>query len=190
MTTGQRIVHTVLQARWVLLFAVLLLTGIAGLGASRVGVDNAVDIWFVDDDPALVAYRDFLETFGNDEVVVTAVFDETSGMYTEQGLQQVHAVAEAARATDGIGTARSMVDVTGVRGGPGTLDIGPAIEDWPIDAQDAAEAKTAIETDPLLSRLTDPDGQTGLVLAEMAAMGDIDQRRDAAAVNERAERLG
>ena len=179
MTTGQRIVHAVLQARWMLLLAVLLLTGIAGVGASRVGVDNAVDIWFVDDDPALVAYRDFLETFGNDEVVVTAVFDETSGMYTEQGLQQIHAVAEAARATDGIGTARSMVDVTGVRGGPGTLDIGPAIEDWPIDAQDAAEAKAAIETDPLLSRLTDPDGQTGLVLAEMAAMGDIDQRRDA-----------
>ena len=121
--------------RWVLLLAVLLLTGIAGMGASRVGVDNAVDIWFVDDDPALVAYRDFLETFGNDEVVVTAVFDETSRMYTEQGLQQIHAVAEAARATDGIGTARSMVDVTGVRSGPGTLDIGPAIEDWPIDAQ-------------------------------------------------------
>ena len=51
----------------------LLATILAGVAASGVGVDNAVHIWFVDDDPALLAYQDFQEEFGNDEVVVIGV---------------------------------------------------------------------------------------------------------------------
>ena len=45
--------------RFALLALIALLTGLAGVGASGVGVDNAVEIWFVDDDPTLQAYQRF-----------------------------------------------------------------------------------------------------------------------------------
>ena len=45
---------------------------LSGWAALGVGVDNAVEIWFVDDDPALLAYQSFQEEFGNDEVVAIA----------------------------------------------------------------------------------------------------------------------
>jgi predicted RND superfamily exporter protein len=186
MTAGERIVDVVLRARWAWLLAVLALTAVAGAAAARVGVDNAVDIWFVEDDPALVAYRDFQETFGNDEVVVTAVFEADGGVFTPDGLARVRRVADAARATDGVAGARSIVDATGARGGPGVLDIGPAVDGWPVGPDAAAAAREAITSDPLLSRMVAGGGDASLVFAEMAAMDDIDQRRDGVLADYRA----
>ncbi|GAA3956624.1 efflux RND transporter permease subunit [Hymenobacter antarcticus] len=59
----------------------LALTGVAcvvlwpGVQAALV-VDNNLSAWFLTDDPALAAYRDFQGRFGNDEVVVVVVKDD------------------------------------------------------------------------------------------------------------------
>ena len=41
-------------------------------------VDNDLSAWFLTNDPALSAYRDFQSRFGNDEVVIIVVKDEQS----------------------------------------------------------------------------------------------------------------
>ena len=61
-------------------YYLLLLTFVAGVylwpGAqSALVVDNSLTTWFLEDDPALTAYHNFQERFGNDEVVIVMVKD-------------------------------------------------------------------------------------------------------------------
>ncbi len=62
-------------------YFLLLLTLTAGVFLwpgvqSALVVDNSLTVWFLEDAPTLVAYRDFQERFGNDEVVIVMVKDE------------------------------------------------------------------------------------------------------------------
>ena len=76
MNRPQAIVGWVQRHRWPMLLLVVGLSIASVWGAMKVGVDNAVDIWFPGDDPALEAYRGFQQTFGNDEVVIVAAVSE------------------------------------------------------------------------------------------------------------------
>jgi len=153
----------------VLIAVMAVMTGLAVLGSAKVGVDNAVEVWFPGDDPALVAYHGFLDTFGNDEVVVIGVHS-TDGILTEDGLRQIAAVGEAAEQVTGIARVRSIVTEPFVRGSLNSLEVAPI--------QGAQEATALLGVDPLASALVSEDQRTALVLAEMEAMGDIDARRD------------
>lgn len=62
------------RIRWVFLL-ITLLTGVGlwpGVRAALV-VDNSLAIWFLKGDPALAAYEEFRQKFGNDEVVIVVV---------------------------------------------------------------------------------------------------------------------
>ncbi len=51
----------------------LLLVGLMATGLPGLRVDNSFEIWFPEDDSAMVSYRNFLSEFGNDEVVVLGI---------------------------------------------------------------------------------------------------------------------
>ena len=97
MTAADRIVASIVRLRTQLLLLVMVVTGLAMLGLTRVGVDNAVEVWFPSDDPALLDYQDFLGTFGNDEVVVIGVHS-ADGIVSEDGLAKVRAVCRGSLA--------------------------------------------------------------------------------------------
>lgn len=71
--------------------------------------DNSLSVWFVDDDPALVAYRDFLETFGNDEAIVIA-YEAASG-WTPAEAEAQRALAAQLRVMDGIAEVLSAGEI-------------------------------------------------------------------------------
>ena len=159
---ADRIVASIVRRRTQLLLLVMVATGLAMLGLTRVGVDNAVEVWFPSDDPALLDYHDFLGTFGNDEVVVIGVYS-ADGIVSEDGLAKVKAVGEAAERVQGIARVRSIVTEPLVRGDLGSLEVAPI-----SDPEDAARV---LERDPLVSAMVADDQRTALVLAEMEAKG-------------------
>jgi len=166
------------QQRSRLLVAVLVLLTLASLsGAVRVGVDNAVDIWFPDDDPALKAYQAFQEEFGNDEVVVIGVH-APDGVASPEGLATVRQITQRASEVQGVAKVRSLITTPSIRGGLGTLQVGPVVGEAST-ASDPALISAAVRDDPLMRQLLSADGKTTVVLAEMEAMDDIDARRDA-----------
>lgn len=175
MTLGERWIEAVLRLRWVVLAVVAVVTGVAAWGALRVGVDNSVEVWFVDDDPALAAYHRFQGVFGNDEVVAIAVRRE-EGVLTPEGLALLKAVGDAAAGVEGIARVTSLATVDDIRSYPDpdgieVLDVGPLVRDGKVDA-------AKVLADPLLAgRLVSADGKTGLVVAQLAAMDDVDARR-------------
>jgi len=51
---------------------IALVTIVAALQASKVTFQNTIEVWFVDDDPALANYEEFGVHFEADETVVLA----------------------------------------------------------------------------------------------------------------------
>ena len=52
----------------VVLVAVLLITAGAGIAARDVRFESAIEVWFLESDPALVTYDAFTEWFAADEM--------------------------------------------------------------------------------------------------------------------------
>ncbi len=171
---AERWISAIAKRRRTMQVLLIVVTVVAAFGASRLGVDNAVDIWFPQDDPALAEYRQFLDTYGNDEVVVIAVHDSTN-ILSDDGLKRIGAIADVARGVDGIASVRSIVDEPIVRGDATSLYVG--------SVRDAAEAAQLLGKDPVVDSLVSADRTTALVLAEMAVTDEIDARRDGILLN-------
>ena len=59
--------------RFLLSVLVLLVTLLAAQQLASLGVSNSLEIWYPQDDPELINYREFQATYGSDEIVVLAV---------------------------------------------------------------------------------------------------------------------
>ena len=178
MNIGERIVALLYDHRWVSLALVVLITGVLGALATRVGVDNAVEIWFLDDDPALVAYHDFQETYGNDEVVVLAVHDE-DGIIDAEGIALLRELGSRAEAVDGIAEATSIGTELTIDAGSLFIDIDRLVPEDLAEVEDWEAQRARVLADPLVNgTLVSPDGKTALVMARMEAMEGIDAKRD------------
>ncbi len=187
MSVGERVVEWILRLRWPLFALVAVVTGLCVHWARGIGVDNAVEVWFVEGDPALVAYHDFQRAFGNDEVVAIAVHDE-AGIFTPAAMQKVRDVGDAASRVEGVARVTSIATVDEIRGeldhdGWPVLRVGNlvgAAPDW------TATAQRALGDPQVAGRLLSPDGKTALVIVQMATMEGFDQARDGVLANLRA----
>lgn len=186
---GRRVVAFVWRFRWALMALLVPVVVVSGWAASRIGIDNAVTVWFVDDDPALTRYREFQGTFGNDEVAVYAVH-APDGVITPEGLARIDAVSRAAQGVDGVVEVTSVTTLDHVRVVEGwapdpaideapPIEIGPLMNTVPTDAAGAERMRARIAEDPLVSGvLVSDDGTTALVLARMGDFEGMDRRRD------------
>jgi hypothetical protein len=96
MNRAESIVATLWNSRKLLLALGVVISLGLGSNLRYLDVDNAIDIWFLKNDPALVEYKQFQKMFGHDEVVVVALKDE-SGMITTPGMARARALSDAHR---------------------------------------------------------------------------------------------
>lgn len=90
-------VGTFLVDRRNLLFAMMVLVVLGGLYyAQYVKIDNSLELWFLEDDPALKAYHDFKELYGNDEIILAMVdCGQDNGLFTQDFLNRLYAASHA-----------------------------------------------------------------------------------------------
>lgn len=59
-----------IRYRWLILLSTALIVLVSGLFAFRVHYEMSPDIWFLDSDPGVVAYQQFKDLFGSDNVLI------------------------------------------------------------------------------------------------------------------------
>ena len=100
--------------RWRYLFATscLIVTLFAATKLTSLSVSNSLDIWYPQDAVELVNYRNFQQTYGNDEIVVVAI-SGTPGtdFYGETGLDLIGEMTDQLLELEGVATVTSMVTV-------------------------------------------------------------------------------
>jgi len=87
--------------------------GLSLLAASQLtslAVSNSLEIWYPADDPELLNYRQFQQTYGHDELVVAAV-SNSDGFASEAGTELVGSLTDDLLDIDGVATVTSLVTV-------------------------------------------------------------------------------
>ena len=87
--------------------------GLSLLAASQLTsltVSNSLEIWYPADDPELLNYRHFQQTYGNDELVVAAV-SNNDGFASDAGIELVGSLTDDLLDIDGVATVTSLVTV-------------------------------------------------------------------------------
>ncbi|TGE06646.1 efflux RND transporter permease subunit [Hymenobacter fodinae] len=161
--------------RWRFLFLVFLV-GLCALlwpgVRAGVQVDNSLAAWFLEDDPALVAYQEFQERFGNDEVVIIGVHDSTT-LLTPGNSQRLRHLSLALEAHPAVAAVLSAGTTTvptpnGLHAARPLLDSG---------ATPAAARRYLSRRPTLRQQLFSPDYRTARLLVVLRASPNFDDQR-------------
>jgi uncharacterized protein len=146
--------------------------------------DNALTVWFLKDDPALVEYRAFHEQFGNDEIVLLG-YRKPEGLINETEIEKVRRLTSALEAISGVSRVWSLTNAQDVHPEGGHFE--PVVPEGDMEP----DLRAWILGSPLLAgRLVNADATMTLIWITMDVMDDIDERRDSiiAAISDAADR--
>ena len=172
MNWREKLVTWIWDHRGWCMIVCMLVTLPAGWQAAKVGVDNSLEIWFVENDPELVSYRKFQGNYGSDEVAIIA-FHDKAGLVNRPGVELLRQAAERVRGINGVAEVFSIASFQASR------ELLTNTE-----SAQAAILRERVLADPLVrNRLASRDGTTVLLVVRMKAMADIEVRRDAILLN-------
>ena len=160
--------------RYYLLVGVVVVAGLLWPGVqAALRVDNSLTVWFLDNDPALVAYHRFQQRFGNDEVVVVVVHDPKT-LLTPSYFNRFVRLSDALEA---------LPDVQRVIG-PGNTSLpsrdlpGITVDPLLTDTSRASDVRATLANLPTLrQQLFSPDYTTARLLVVLKTAPDFDERR-------------
>jgi len=155
---GQRFIASIWDhPLWWLAFC-LIITVAAAWQARAVSLDNSLQIWFAEGDPALTAYQEFQDLFGSDEIIVVT-FHEASGITDAAGLSLLRNAGAALSDVNGIARVESLTTL--------------------FDEQAVAIAlEPGEDGQGVYGRLVSSDRTTAVILAHLETDPDIERRRD------------
>jgi predicted RND superfamily exporter protein len=173
----KRFAEVVLAWRWPILafFIVALVLSIYETKDMR--INNAIRIYFVSDDPNLVDYDRFEETFGGDEFVVIALKDE-KGIFNARDLEIIRAIGTDLKKIDGVSRVTSITDSVDIWGTENGIVIEKLTDKIPKTDAGIAELKRRVFSNPLfIGTLISKDGKTTLITARLKKAASIEQER-------------
>ena len=169
-----QLISSLVRRRRVVVLVTLVLAVALAVFASRLPVDNSLEVWFVEDDPSLASYEAFLEEFGNDEVVVIAIHG-SDDVFAPDRLERLARLTECLEDIEGIARVHSLAN-TGILFSGAEPRLVPAV-DLPVANDDLIRARAVVAIEGLASQLVGRDGATLVVFAWMDATRDIDLER-------------
>ena len=172
MTT---IIKYLIRYRLIAILLVLGLVGGFGFFATRIAIDNSLEMWFVDDDPTLLSYRNFLKKFSSDEVVVTAIHSNRD-VFEEDRLARLLQLTRKLSEIDGVTRVLSLANATIARESSNSSTLVPVVNE-PVDDEDVERARDTVSQRGLGSRFVGQDGKTLVTYTWLGATADIDQKR-------------
>ena len=146
---AQRLVESLLNLRKTVLVSLLAMTLGAGYFAAQVPFDNSIEIWFLEDDPSLVTYKEFLERFDGDQRAIVGVFSE-SNLFTRENIQLIKELTEAAREVPFASDVQSLTTIDIVQSIDDDLEISPLFKKVPTNDQEVEEFKNLVISNPVL----------------------------------------
>ena len=167
----ERLADAVLaRPRWVIAVNVLLAV-VLGWQAVSIRFDTAPDIWFLEDDPTLLAHDDLEARFGSDRWIVVAFEAHDPDVITNEALATVKRVTEALEADPHIIRVRSLTSFEVVRGSETGLDTHPLVDadGLPLADDELGRIRDTLRDEPIaLGLIVAPDLSATAVVAELS----------------------
>ena len=163
-----------------LLFLLLVIVSVGGLVFSRhISLDNSLELWFLEGDPALTAYNEFKKKYGNDEVILAMVDCTKDGMFSPAVLSAIYKASKEIE--DDTRNFKRVLSVglspyIGLNGNDLTIED---LMNGPVNTLEEAEAiRRRFMDDPFKQRILQNASSTwAIIIAEPVATPDMDVRR-------------
>jgi uncharacterized protein len=144
--------------------------------------NNEINIWFSKSDPALLAYYDFQQQFGNDRVI-TLAFEDEKGILTPFSLKRIAALTKALEKVDGVQHVRSVINTKDFRRvieqGVTKVKFTTWFESYP-ELNIPEDIQKSMLTSPLVvNRLVNAKGTVALIIISLEPIAKSDHKRAA-----------
>lgn len=144
------------------LILALLIAGGFSLGTGNLRFDSSSEGLLAANDPDVDAYREVVETFGDD--IVLSIILRTDDVFREDVLQSIADLTDAGMALDGVTRVVSMATVSNLKGVDGMLYTDELLAYVPTDPDQLAELRRdALRNEILVSEVINDDGRTAAV---------------------------
>ncbi len=154
------------SSRWsrgLIVLAVLLISALAAWQLRGLRFDTSLDVWFVEDDPDLQAYHEFLDIFESDQILI--VTWEDPELWTAEGMAALDRYTREIAAMEFVQDARSLASSSEVVAEPGLLSVRPLWDPDADEPQDMAALKARILDDEMfVGKLIDAGGRNAAVM--------------------------
>ncbi|MCA9562290.1 MAG: MMPL family transporter, partial [Myxococcales bacterium] len=162
--------------------AVLVATLALGLGLAAfipTGFDNSLRIWFLDDDPDVMAYDAFLEQFESDEFLAVAVV--APDVFQPDVLADIEELSAALEEIELVTSAESITSAETIEqyrneNGDRSLRSTPLYNGPPSTAEEIEDFRQRIMSDRLLADYVSEDQTAALILLRIPHFEDLDMK--------------
>ncbi len=165
-----------------LLFCLLILVSVGSLFFARnINVDNSLELWFLEGDPALEAYNEFKKRYGNDEIILAMVDCTHDGMFSPAVLSAIYKASREIE-EDNFNFKRvlsvGLAPYIGLNGDEITIED---LMSGPVNSiEEAEEIRRRFMDDPFKQKiLQNASSSWAIIIAEPVATPDMDSRRPA-----------
>ena len=171
----ERLARAVVRRRYLVIAVVVLLSGIAAYGASKLRLNADFSTYLTPDDPLVQAYNSVGERFHGNAIGLALV--TAPDVFDGEALRVIDGLTEAFRQIDGIEYVTSLTDVVDFKKTEWGLDVGRLIA--PGDFPETREESDALRAyvlgkDRLVGNLVSADG-TAAVIALRFGSGSGDE---------------
>jgi len=153
----------VLRFRWLLLSLVLLLTIFSFYEMRELKFDSSIESMFLEEDPQLITFNKFKETFGSDDFVY--ILFETEDFFKPEMIRLVgRLVEDLERNVPYVDDVKFIGNVEHVEGVEGGIEISDLIEKIPETDEEIKQIKQRAMAEPLyVDNLISKDGKTAAI---------------------------
>ncbi len=138
------------------LAVLMAITAIAVSQLPSARFDNALENWFVADDPALLAHRRLIDTFGSDELIIVGF--KAADVFTPEVLHLVNRVTQKLEQAPHVEKVFSLTNIESVEGDGDELRIHDLVE-FPLDETALEEVRTrALRNEMYVGNVVSADG--------------------------------
>lgn len=157
------------------LFVLACITAVALYQLPSLEFDNAMDIWFLDDDAVYLAHREMIDTYASDELIVLGL--EAPDVFAPEVLTVIDRMGKKLEQAPNVEKVISLTSVEAIEGRDDVLEIGDLIE-MPVDpAELPAIRKKTLNNKSYVGNIVSADGTFTLILVRIPSItGDFDYK--------------
>lgn len=173
------ITPAIVRYRWLIIVAILIITGVQGLGLSRLQFLNSNDSWLLEDDPLRKTKREFESIFGNDEYVI--VHMEGDNVFSHEALVINRALGKALeREVPLAKDIFSLTDMDFTRANEAGIEVDDLVPEEIPESEQELEAirQLAMDKEYLVDRLFSRDGTATIIAVELKPYPEKDGNQE------------
>ena len=150
----------------VFILLTLALTVVFGTFLAQLKIDPSLEALIVEDSPAKISYRNFIDQYGSDEFMIVAARAPSGDLFTPDRLRRIIAMSKAMAALPKVVEVQSLSATPIVMPTEKGVEVAPLYTEVPEDPAELARLKRLATSNPLLrGSIVSADGTSCVWLA-------------------------